>query len=125
MDFENVIDKAKEVFEVAYKKTGEAVSLGKQKYDLSVLENKISKNYEALGRLCFRSVKKGHTINLDGTDTLNEKIKARISRIDELKVQIMTVKNQKPCVNCGTAIDKETVFCPACGAKAEVVEDEE
>ena len=125
MDFENIIDKAKEVFEVAYKKTGEAVAAGKQKYDVSVLQNKLSKNYEALGHLCYKSVKKGHTIDLEATDSLNQKITARISRIEELKLEIMALKNQKPCTVCGGAMDTDTVFCPLCGAKNEELEDEE
>lgn len=119
MDFDNVIVKAKEVFEVAYKKTGDVVASGKQKYDVSVLQNKLSKNYEALGRLTYKAIKNGRAIDLDADDTLNEKIKARVNRIEELKNEIMAVKNQKRCPVCGSAVSAESVFCPACGANTE------
>lgn len=119
MDFDNVIVKAKEVFEIAYKKTGDVVASGKQKYDISVLENKLSKNYEALGRLTYKAIKNGRAVDLEATDALSGKIKARVARIEELKGEIMAVKNQKRCPVCGTAVDAEAVFCPACGANTE------
>ena len=61
MDFLNSIDqamnKAKEVFDVACKKTGEVVNTQKQKFDVSSLENKRAKDFEKLGSLYFDLIK--------------------------------------------------------------------
>ena len=119
MEFDNVIVKAREIFETAYKKTGDVVAAGKQKYDITVLENKLSKNYEALGKLCARALNGGKNIDPEATDALNKKIAERMVRIEELKAEIIAAKNQKCCKNCCSAIDEEAVFCPVCGAKNE------
>ena len=55
--FDNAVSKAKDVFDVACKKTEEVVTTGKQKLDIATLENKITKDFEALGRIYFEQIK--------------------------------------------------------------------
>ena len=58
MDFlENAVNKTKDVFDVACKKTGEVVNTGKVRLDIASLENKINKDFEALGRMYFEDIK--------------------------------------------------------------------
>ena len=57
MDFlDNAINKAKEVVDIAYKKTEEVVLTEKQRFDIASLNSKIDKDYKALGEI-FLSVK--------------------------------------------------------------------
>ena len=46
MKFDNILSKAKDVFEVAYRKADDAISVKKQKFDIASLENKMSKDFE-------------------------------------------------------------------------------
>ena len=55
--FDNAVSKAKDVFDVACKKTEEVVTTGKQKLDIATLENKMTKDFEALGRIYFEQIK--------------------------------------------------------------------
>ena len=55
--FENVVSKAKDVFDVAYKKTEEVVNTGKVKLEIATLENKLAKDFERLGRIYFEQIK--------------------------------------------------------------------
>lgn len=119
MDFlDNAVSKAKEAIDVACKKTNEIVSNQKQKFDVVAIENKRAKDFEALGKLYFDMIKDTEVDN----ETVNKivaEIKEKNSRIDALKEEINAVKNKKICPQCGSAIDKMSVYCNICGAKLE------
>ena len=55
--FEEAVSAAKTVGKTVSKKTEELLIISKKKLEAVELENKISKNYEKLGRLYFESVK--------------------------------------------------------------------
>ena len=58
MEFlDSALVKAKEVFDVACKKTNEVVSSGKQKFDVASIESKRSKDFEKLGKLYFNMIR--------------------------------------------------------------------
>ncbi len=112
--FDNAIDKAKEVFDVACKKTGEAVSASKQRFDIASMEAKIEKAYAKLGKACYKELK----------DTQNEEIAGIISVIDEMlkeideaKTNLAELRNKRICPKCGQYIEKNSVFCNLCGEK--------
>ncbi|MBQ6847542.1 MAG: hypothetical protein IJO62_01330 [Clostridia bacterium] len=85
--FENAVSKAKDVFDVACKKTGEVVNTGKQKLDIATLENKMAKDFERLGRVYFEQIK-----DADGLDEATAKIKNAIlekqSEINKIKEEM-------------------------------------
>ena len=84
--FENAMNKAKDVFDVACKKTGEVIETGKQKLDIATLENKISKDFEALGRIYFELIKE--------SDDLEFKIANLKASISEKQAQISKIKEE-------------------------------
>ena len=90
MDFlDNVVSKAKEVFDVAYKKTEVAVSTGKQKFDLATIENKLSKDYEKLGAIYYNIIKDAEQID-EKTNELKIAIEEKLAKIEKIKnVQTM------------------------------------
>ena len=51
--FDETLNKAKEVFDVAKQKTTEAYNVGKQKYDISAMETTLNKLYTAYGKAAF------------------------------------------------------------------------
>ncbi len=117
MNFDNILNKAKDVFETAYKKADDALSVQKQKFDVSSLENKLSKDYEKLGKLCFEEMKKGAFSNNSVFCAAYEEINAKTDQIEELKNDILKAKNKKRCPKCNAAIDKDAVYCNVCGEK--------
>lgn len=120
MEFlDNAVTKAKEVFDVACKKTGEAVTIQKQKFDIGTEENKVSKLYEKLGKIYFESFKDTQVEN-EEMSGLIEEIKEKNKKIELLKEEINTLKNKRVCPNCSTSIDKASVFCSKCGTKLEI-----
>ena len=115
--FDNeIFDKAKEVFDVACKKTGDALSASKQRFDIATMENRLEKAYTALGKECFKSICENGTEN----ETLKaavEEIKEKIAAIDEAKKELAEIKNKRICPKCSMAIEKTSVYCNFCGEK--------
>lgn len=127
MDFLNNIDqamnKAKEVFDVACKKTGEVVNTQKQKFDISSLENKRAKDFKKLGEIYFNLIKDSD-IEDKNTAELVCAIKEKNKKIEELQNEILNAKNKRICANCGAYIEESSIYCNSCGAKV-TIENEE
>ena len=119
MKLDNILEKAKDVFETAYKKADDVVSVQKQKFDITSLENKLSKDYEALGRLCYNEMQKGAFKDNQEFVALCESISGKTEQIKELKKDILKLKNKKRCPNCNGTVDKDAIYCNNCGEKIE------
>ncbi len=122
--FDELLDKAKVALDVAVKATGDVVDTGKQKFNIASLENKISKDYKALGE-AFYGFKKNGEIDDAAVDELILSIDEKLSKIEEIKEEIRKAKADRVCANCGAAIEENTVFCPICGQKLEFTSEEE
>lgn len=117
MDFlDNALSKAKEVFDVAYKKTGEVVNTERQKFDVASLKSKRDKDFLALGKIWFEMIKDDESVS-DGVKSIVNKIKQKNEKIDELNAEILNTKNKRICPNCAAAIDNNATFCSSCGSK--------
>lgn len=116
--FDNAVSKAKEVFDVAYKKTEAAVNTGKQKFDVASIENKLAKDYEKLGAIYYNMIKDSDELD-DETRELKLAINEKCEKIAKIKEEINNAKNKRLCPSCGIAVDKASAFCSSCGAKLE------
>lgn len=116
--FDTAVNKAKEVFDVACKKTGEVVTTSKQRIDIVTIENKLSKDFEALGKIYFDMIKDEKIDDFD-IESLVLEIKERQEKITVLKEEINNAKNKRTCPVCKATIDKNSVYCNICGAKLE------
>ena len=117
MDFlDGAITKAKEVLDVACKKTNEVVTEQKQKFDIASIETKRAKDYKKLGELYFNEVKDCDIENTEIKD-LVDAIKEKNEKIELLKQEISELKAKKVCTACGELIDKDALFCANCGEK--------
>ena len=94
MKFDNILSKAKDVFEVAYRKADDAISVKKQKFDIASLENKMSKDFEALGRICFEEMKNGVLSENEEAKKLLESINEKQAQIEEIKKEIAKAKSK-------------------------------
>ena len=94
MKFDNILSKAKDVFEVAYRKADDAISVKKQKFDIASLENKMSKDFEALGRICFEEMNNGVLSGNEEAKKLLEAINEKQAQIEEIKKEIAKAKSK-------------------------------
>lgn len=113
--FDQTVQKAKEAFSVACKKTSDVVAIQKQKLELSSLQNKLNKAYAVLGRLEFNNIK-----NTDCGDPAKaaavSEIKSLLCEIKELKNDIDKAEGKITCPKCGSKAPAKSRFCNACGA---------
>lgn len=113
---EDAIVKAKDVADVAGKKTGEALELTRLRINATELGNKIEKIYLDLGKKVYAAAKAEE----DCTDFVNlkieeiDKIKAEIERVE---VKISELKNEKKCPECGAFNTRDSIYCKKCSAK--------
>ena len=121
--FENLLDKAKDAFDVAIKATEEAVDTGKQKFNVVSLEAKVAKDYKTLGELCYKR-QKGEDIEFEEINKIVSEIDAKLAEISEIKKAIKTAKAKRICAACGAAIEEDTIFCSYCGARLEFTTEE-
>lgn len=120
--FDNAVNKAKEAFDIACKKTNEVVSTQKQKFDAASVANKRDHDFEALGRLYFETVKDVEALENEEIKALIKEIKLKNEQINEINREINNAKNKRVCPNCSAVIEKDAVFCSSCGER--VITDE-
>ena len=116
--FENAITKAKEVFDVACKKTGEVVTVQKQKIDIATIESKRNKDFLTLGKLYYKNIKDTEIEDKE-IAALVEAINEKNAQIKQINEDIKETKNMKICPNCESFVKDEDIFCSVCGEKLE------
>ena len=85
MNLDNIFSKAKEVFETAYKKTGNVVAAGKHKLDVTALEVKLAKDYELLGRLYYNAASEQKELRSKKAENLIAEIAKKEKQIEDMK----------------------------------------
>ncbi len=116
MDFpDNVIEKTRDVIDVACKKTGEVARLEKLRFEKASTKLKADKDYAALGRACFDAFKDDPNAPEEFAQIIAE-IKAKNEKITQISAEIAAVKNKHVCPECGVANSKTAAFCSSCGA---------
>ncbi len=116
--FENAVSKAKEVFDVACKKTGEVVTTQKQKIDIATIENKRNKDFLVLGKLYFKNIKDAE-IEDGEIAALVTAIKEKNEQIKQINEEINEAKDMKVCPNCESFVKDSDLYCSVCGEKLE------
>ncbi len=112
--FEDAINKAKDAFDVAYKKTNDVVAIQKQKFDIASMESKLSKDFLEFGKLCFECVINDSEISKEAK-LMAEEIAKKQEDIEKAKTEVMRAQGKKICANCGIANVSAAHFCFACG----------
>jgi ribosomal protein L40E len=114
--FEEFVVKAKDGFDVAAKKTGEIISVQKLRLSIASIKSEISKNYEAIGRLQYESVKNG-VDNAEAIASLADSVEQKLAEIENIEGQIAECTNKKNCPVCGAKNENNAAFCNKCGEK--------
>jgi len=116
--FDEAINRAKEAFDIACKKTNEVVNTGKQRFDIASLQNKRAKDYEALGEIYYNLIKDTELEDQavkDLVDAINDKN----NKILHIKQEINNTKDKATCPVCYAPISEKAQYCSSCGAKIE------
>ena len=114
--FEDAVVKAKDVFDVAAKKTNDVVSLQKLKFKVSQVNSQLSKDFETLGRLYFEKVKESDEEIADFKEII-EAIETGFDEIENLEKEIDSQRNNVTCQKCGSKNPDSSAFCSNCGEK--------
>ena len=114
--FEDAVVKAKDVFDVAAKKTNEVVSVQKLKIKVSQVNSDMQKDFEALGRLYYEAVKQKDEEITEYKEIIKS-IDDKISEVAELEKEIDEQKKSKTCSKCGTKNPDTSFYCSNCGEK--------
>ena len=121
---DDAINKTKEVFDVACKKTDEVVTTQKQKFSIASLESKREKDFADLGRIYFELAKNSTDLT-DEARNLVDAISEKNAEIARLNQDIQNTKNKRICPNCNANIDANSVYCNNCGAKLNIESEQE
>ena len=113
--FEETLQKAKDIFDVAVKKTGDFVSVSKQKISVTGLENKLNNAYAQLGKLQYKTLKDSEIDDPAISSAVCE-IKHLISEIKVLLDEIDEAQGKCTCSKCGEKSPAKSAFCNKCGA---------
>lgn len=114
--FDNFVEKARDVCDVATKKTGEFVEVSKIKLDCISVNNEVKKLYEKLGS-CVYSMVKANYENQDVIDSIIEEIDDCNVHLSELKKKMGDLKKINVCTACGYKNPKENFYCAKCGSR--------
>jgi ribosomal protein L40E len=114
--FEDFIVKIKEAASFAGKKTGEAVEVSKLRISATETQNKIDREFTALGKKIYDAAKE----QTDCTDFVREKSEVIDKLVEELaglNKKISELRKEKVCPECGFANPENADYCQKCGAK--------
>ncbi len=112
--FEEAVVKAKDLYDVAAKKTGEVVSVQKLKLKATQVNSQLSKDFETLGRLYYESAKESGEEVTDYAEIIGS-IDAKFDELDSIECEINETKQTKVCSACGAKCADTASFCANCG----------
>jgi ribosomal protein L40E len=114
--FDKTAKKAKDLFDIACKKTEETLNVQKLKFRLASAERDLTKFYAALGEIRYKELKIEETVSDEASAVINS-IEFELKEIEELKKEISKLTGTVVCKNCGTALPNKAEFCFKCGEK--------
>lgn len=113
--FDTFVEKAKDVCNIATKKTGDMVEVSKIKLECVKVNNQIKRLYENLGSSVY-SMKKSKFENEAVIDSLTEEIDEELVRLSELNSKIADIQNLTICGFCGAKNTMTNYYCCKCGS---------
>ncbi len=114
--FEEFLGKTKDFMVTAYKKTSNAVSVEKQKFDVTSIKVKRDNDFKDLGKIYFEMLQNSQEIPEQAKD-LYDSIILKNEQMAKINAEIQSAKNKRVCPNCNANIDINSVYCNVCGEK--------
>ena len=91
---DDAINKTKEVFDVACKKTDEIITVEKQRFNIASLKSKREKDFTLLGKIYFDMIAEDYADQSDEVRSIVDGIIAKSEEIDRLREEMENFKNQ-------------------------------
>ena len=113
---DDLINSAKNLVDIAGKKTDNVVEVSKLKYQCVQMSAELKSLYEKLGNAVYTMVKSDFS-NKELMDSLIEEIDSLKERIDQVNQEIAKRKNIRVCPACGSRNEKDACYCNNCGNK--------
>ena len=113
---DDLINSAKNLVDIAGKKTDNVVEVSKLKYQCVQMSAELKSLYEKLGNAVYTMVKSDFS-NKELMDSLIEEIDSLKERIDQVNQEIAKRKNIRVCPGCGSRNEKDACYCNKCGNK--------
>lgn len=114
--FDEIIVKAKDVADVAGKKTGEVIELSKYKVECIKLNNDINKLYEKLGNAVYSMNKSGYE-NKELITSISSDITLKLEELSTMADKIAKMKEYVICKTCGNKNLMKSYYCDKCGSR--------
>ncbi len=113
--FDEMMEKAKQIANVAEKKTSVAVELSKLRLRVVQMNSMIQSNYERIGTMVYEQEKSGNN-NKDLIAVCISEIDSLLAELNRITERIAELKRGGRCPVCGAPSTTESLYCPRCGA---------
>lgn len=135
INIDEILNRAKDMVNVAAKKTNDVVEVSKLKLEAAKLQGELKALYAQLGIEAYDSKKEFLAEDAVCKEIMDE-IDALLEKIDAVNETVADRQNTPVCPECGAKTKVEHFYCPICGTplkekqaedsvKAEPVEEEE
>lgn len=114
--FDDVLEKARMVADIAGKKTGEAVEISRYKVEALRLSNQVKNLHEQLGSTIYSMTKHDYD-NPELVESLVDEIDETLLTLEAVNEKIAELKNIARCDICGAKNGEENYYCCRCGSK--------
>ena len=114
--FDKLGKKASEAYKVTADKTGKLAKEAKLRMKMGELKSEINDIYKDIGKVIYENYVREEKQNI--SNNIEEKCTET-----SLK-EILQLKDKKQCPNCYVEIEKDVKFCPECGTKQEITEEQ-
>lgn len=112
---DNFADAVENVAKKAGKKASELADASKNAVECAALNERLSRQYEKLGRLVADNTVISASAKISGSE-----FEDVFSKIDELKAELDKKKSKKNKCSCGKVLCSDMQYCPQCGRKNDI-----
>ncbi|MCX5970391.1 MAG: zinc ribbon domain-containing protein [Coprothermobacterota bacterium] len=107
------------IFKKLTEKPGELLEINRLNKQISAEEEKVQVAFLTMGKFIFEAQGKGEPIPPELVEHC-EKVKATRAKMENLRVQVLKLRDKKQCPQCGTELELAQPFCSKCGGKQEM-----
>lgn len=122
--FKTVSEKVSNTAKTAARKSGDMIEISKLTKLIAAEEENIRKISLEIGNAVYTSYEEGEEVPLC-VKAFCDSIKDSEKKINDTKLKILELKDLKVCPGCGEELEVQIAFCPKCGTKQNMLEENE
>lgn len=116
--FDKLGEQASKTYKFTAKQTSKFAREAKLKMQMNEHKSQIEELYEEIGKKMYEHHIHGKDVDIDIEAVMEEyciQIDEICDRIEDIRKELLTLKDKKQCPNCFCEIDLEYHYCPNCG----------